>query len=198
MITIEDLQKGDSRKYKYVRYGHSGSKLHPFFGQVEKRVSPGDTAHTRVTLFRGTRRATPEEAAQDAADYLNGLTPEPAQVAFHTSTAREAEVIARLEATGKVGTRSEKLDTKPSEPRGKVAGFVYFIRNVRGAVKIGAAVNPLSRLRTFQTANDDNLELIGFIETDDMYGTEQKLHRQFRHARLRGEWFREDDIVVPA
>lgn len=146
-------------------------------------------------VYVGIVRVSSEEGMEAA--WKTWLAGDASLPPFHQSTDHESEVIRRLEATGKVGTRSEKLDTKPSEPRGKVAGFVYFIRNVRGAVKIGAAVNPLSRLRTFQTANDDDLELIGFIETDDMYGTEQKLHRQFRHARLRGEWFREDDIVVP-
>lgn len=152
----------------------------------------------------GNRRAfpcTPEGLTAAIAwrdEVLAGRTPEPAQPDFHTSTDREREVISRLEATGKVGSRTKNLDTKPSEPRGKVAGFVYFIRNVRGNVKIGAAKNPLKRLRTFQTANDDGLELIGFVETDDMYGTEQKLQRKFRKARVRGEWFREDGIEVPA
>lgn len=116
---------------------------------------------------------------------------------FHEVTEREEAVLARLVATGKVGSREKNLDTKPREPRGAVAGFVYFILNERGHVKIGAAKNPLKRLRTFQTANDGNLELVGFIETDDMYRTERRIQKTYRHARVRGEWYKAADVVIP-
>lgn len=68
------------------------------------------------------------------------------------------------------------------------ASWVYFIRRgTNGGVKIGYAENPHSRMRGMQTANEDELFLLGAIKGGRE--VEQELHRRFAAGRKRGEWF---------
>lgn len=68
------------------------------------------------------------------------------------------------------------------------ASWVYFIRRgTNGGVKIGYAENPHSRMRGMQTANEDELFLLGAIKGGRE--VEQELHRRFATGRKRGEWF---------
>lgn len=68
------------------------------------------------------------------------------------------------------------------------ASWVYFVRRgTSGGVKIGYAENPHSRMRGMQTANEDELFLLGAIKGGRE--VEQELHRRFAAGRKRGEWF---------
>ena len=64
---------------------------------------------------------------------------------------------------------------------------VYFIRNEKGRIKIGSAVNPDSRLRDLLTSTDENLTLIG--TKPGGASEERRLHRQFAFAHVVREWF---------
>lgn len=73
----------------------------------------------------------------------------------------------------------------------------YLILNNRNKyVKIGKSLNVLKRERTLQSEEPD-LTLIYYTDED----VETELHREYKHKRLRGEWFNLsekdiDDIVI--
>lgn len=70
------------------------------------------------------------------------------------------------------------------------AGAVYFIRavNGKGPVKIGFSTNAKGRLKTLQTSNHGELEIIAAIE--GTHEDEHSLHAEFNALRLKGEWFK--------
>lgn len=65
--------------------------------------------------------------------------------------------------------------------------WVYFIRAGAGAIKIGRSVNVGSRLATMQTANAEELRIVGRMPGGA--AVESMLHTRFAGARMRGEWF---------
>ncbi len=78
---------------------------------------------------------------------------------------------------------------------GERAGYVYFIENGTGHVKIGRSRDPEKRLRRFLTGNSSPLRLLHIVQTDDMHATERVFHDTFSrepHKRAEGEWFEID------
>lgn len=71
------------------------------------------------------------------------------------------------------------------------AGFVYFIADT-GAVKIGLALDPLSRLEDLQVGNPRRLRIVSWFPGGQ--ASEQFLHLEFFEYRIRGEWF---DLGAP-
>ena len=73
-------------------------------------------------------------------------------------------------------------------------GFVYFVKNNFGQIKIGWAVDPIERIKTLQTGSAQPLFLIGCI-----YGTrkdEGNMHRMFKAYHINGEWFSYDENIL--
>ncbi|MBY3043204.1 GIY-YIG nuclease family protein [Rhizobium ruizarguesonis] len=69
---------------------------------------------------------------------------------------------------------------------------VYFLgEDEKGCnrIKIGVAKNIAARRRKLQTANSEELRLLGWIETDDAFQVERLLHQKFDARHVRGEWF---------
>lgn len=71
--------------------------------------------------------------------------------------------------------------------KGDERSYVYVIKAYDGAIKIGIAVNPRSRLATLQTAQARPLELLYVIPGS--HKMEQALHQRLKESRLLGEWF---------
>lgn len=72
---------------------------------------------------------------------------------------------------------------------------VYFIRaGENGPVKIGVAVDIPRRMAVMQSGNHLPLKLIR--EMDGSYMEESWLHRYFREAHVRGEWFEYRDAML--
>jgi hypothetical protein len=66
---------------------------------------------------------------------------------------------------------------------------VYFMQvEPEGPIKIGIAVSVQSRLDSIQSASPYPISVIGIIPHGGIK-LERELHRQFKDARLRGEWF---------
>jgi hypothetical protein len=79
-------------------------------------------------------------------------------------------------------------------PRGGTAWeVVYFVR-AGDAIKIGRTANLAARLRALATASAVPLELLAAVPGGRE--VEARLHRQWRHLHLRGEWFRADEALV--
>jgi hypothetical protein len=77
--------------------------------------------------------------------------------------------------------------------RGDDRAHTYFIRRGSdGAIKIGRSIDPKKRLKQLQTANDETLELIGVLTTD----IESRLHSEFAHLSIAGEWFQASDVLL--
>lgn len=80
-------------------------------------------------------------------------------------------------------------------------GYVYFITDGHGHVKIGKADDPEQRLKGLQTGNAYNLEIYELIEVWDHKPScfdaqcfEHMLHRMFSKFNIRDEWFLEDPV----
>jgi hypothetical protein len=76
--------------------------------------------------------------------------------------------------------------------RPQAAEVVYFV-GAAEAVKIGRTRNVAARLRSLATASAVPLALLGTVPGDRQL--EARLHWQWRHLRLRGEWFRADQAL---
>lgn len=65
--------------------------------------------------------------------------------------------------------------------------MIYFVRDHGGVVKIGYSADPWARFSKIQSDSPSALMLAAVVEgeRDD----EARLHRQFDHLRLKGEWF---------
>lgn len=68
-------------------------------------------------------------------------------------------------------------------------GFVYVIQCGK-FVKIGVAVDVVSRLSMLQIGNPYDLKLLKSIDTHEPFALEQEIHRGLKKYRVRGEWFK--------
>jgi len=68
--------------------------------------------------------------------------------------------------------------------------MIYFVK-ANDRVKIGYAVNPLSRIKSIQTSSPYKLEVLLIIE--GTYEVERELHKLFHEYRRTGEWFEYGD-----
>ncbi|WP_319422415.1 GIY-YIG nuclease family protein [Pleurocapsa sp. FMAR1] len=75
--------------------------------------------------------------------------------------------------------------------------FIYFIFNAdSNAIKIGKAKDVYKRMKSLQTGTPVYLKLLKIIDKKagkEARDTEQSLHRQFKHLKLLGEWFKFND-----
>ena len=77
-------------------------------------------------------------------------------------------------------------------------GYIYFIKDNLGHIKIGVAQNVKTRLSSLQTANPMQLELYQVFKVENInvaHRIEQRLHSHFRDYRIKGEWFDEKPII---
>lgn len=66
---------------------------------------------------------------------------------------------------------------------------VYFVQSIDGGpVKIGWTTNLKERLSRIQKDLSINLKLLGILNTPSKH-EERRIHKQFKHIRLYGEWF---------
>ena len=98
-------------------------------------------------------------------------------------------VLQFLYASEMIRDFREYLTTVYFEGEKSNVHYIYFIRNIRtNNVKIGRSNNPEFRLRTLQTGNDSEMELMGYIEKcDKTY--EKQLQKMFKEYHVRGEWY---------
>ncbi len=78
--------------------------------------------------------------------------------------------------------------------------YVYFISTKRkNVVKIGIANNPNKRLKTFQTANHEELIILRVIKVENRalaFKLETALHKKFKRYHIRGEWFKLTPTII--
>lgn len=69
---------------------------------------------------------------------------------------------------------------------------VYFIGEQKGScdrIKIGVAKDIQKRRSNLQTCNPSALCVLGWINTEEPYVLERRLHQKFGKNRVHGEWF---------
>jgi hypothetical protein len=71
-------------------------------------------------------------------------------------------------------------------------GYVYIARADDGLVKIGSSAMPRNRVEHLR------LELLHILTTNRMRLAEYRLHRQYLHRWVRGEFFRNNRGAIPA
>lgn len=78
------------------------------------------------------------------------------------------------------------------------SGFVYFLKpeNAETPIKIGRAKSIERRIYQLQTSLPYDLEIVGFIETDDYISLEEEVHEKLKEYRLRREWFNIDENIA--
>ena len=76
-------------------------------------------------------------------------------------------------------------------------GYIYLIKDSSNETfKIGRIKDINKRIKTLQTGNCTELELIFSFKTDYAARLESMLHRRFEHYRLYNEWFRLPEDIV--
>ena len=71
---------------------------------------------------------------------------------------------------------------------------VYFLQTESGSIKIGSANNPENRLKIFQNGSVEYLKLLGTMPGGLI--REKEIQRQFRHLRIKGEWFSSEPELI--
>lgn len=84
-------------------------------------------------------------------------------------------------------------ETVPMFMSGDRGGFIYFITDDQGAIKIGFSGAPRIRLVALQSASSLPLRIITAVAGTE--SGEKALHRKFAHLRTHGEWFRDGDEI---
>lgn len=83
---------------------------------------------------------------------------------------------------------------QPRTPR-RQSSAIYFVRAGRaGHIKIGSASDVVARIKMLQTGCPDELQLLGAMAGNA--AMERRLHEQFAHLRVRGEWFEATDELL--
>ena len=77
------------------------------------------------------------------------------------------------------------IDAEPNAPWLESEGFVYFAK-AGDKIKIGWSMNPEKRMVQMQVGNPDTIEWVARSGTP---ADEKFYHREFKDARIRGEWF---------
>lgn len=77
---------------------------------------------------------------------------------------------------------------------GDTSGEVVYFLRAGDAIKIGYTTNLATRQRSLETASAVPLELLAFVPGDR--NEEARLHREWGHLHIRGEWFRADEELL--
>jgi hypothetical protein len=82
---------------------------------------------------------------------------------------------------------------KSRQRRPQPAEVVYFLRG-GDTIKIGYTTNLAARQRSLETASAVPLELLASVPGDRR--EEARLHREWWHLHIRGEWFHADEELL--
>ena len=100
----------------------------------------------------------------------------------------------RIKATTDIDKKVKGMGDIRKKEKFKKTGFIYFISNGLGQIKIGWAVDPIARLKVLQVGASEAFTLLGCIPLSTI--TEGEIHQKFKDYRLRGEWFSYDQFLL--
>lgn len=210
MLTIEDIRDTATNSgFRHVHEDHGGShRPRPFRAQDGAGNTHGAKDATRPARWKGSRRATAEESAQDYCDYINGSTvaqpPQPQlKSAGHKRVTKKHSPAVQAAAKA----YREALAAEKEAQGSSWLGYIYLVAETFGregngsalydgtlvsskAVKVGYSDSPPDegRMGGLQTGNPRLLVLLGTIRgtRDD----ESALHAKYISDNVLQEWFR--------
>lgn len=191
MLTPNDIRNPDNISgYSYVHHAASENNPanKPF--QAQRRIGPGNG---NTGWWKGKRRATAEEAAQDYCAYINGAgwqTEYQPRLPLRSAGHRR-ELIERARNEERMALQ-ERLNDIDDEERSTTdhPGYVYLIGETDTdlAYKVGhARTSAQNRMITLQTGNPRVLVLIGVIVGG--LELEAELHARYAGDNRLQEWF---------
>lgn len=77
-------------------------------------------------------------------------------------------------------------------------GYVYFIDDKNGHIKIGTTDNIDRRKRQLQTGNALELSLVHYVKLDSMadaFALESILHHAFNNYKVKNEWYKKEPVM---
>ena len=75
-------------------------------------------------------------------------------------------------------------------------GYIYLVRAESGEYKIGRSKNVSARMKNFATLAPFSFELIHTFPAHIFWKAERNLQNHFHDKRIKGEWYRLDQIDV--
>lgn len=182
-ITPRDLRNPKRESgYDYVGYSAQTSTCGHYKGQMR-----GDSSEEGY--WRGPRRKTPDEAAQDFCDWFNGnptASNHALVTAGHEYTIDETDKDPEYQAA--LGVMRDRKAQRAGRQ-----GYVYLIVEDRpgGALefgKIGYSTNPQKRVAELQTGNPRTLRLLYMKPGTE--AEERRIHQKHIKQNVLQEWFR--------
>lgn len=137
--------------------------------------------------WRGPRRATALEAAQDYCDYVNG-DPVALKAALKRAV-RSSDSTRDPMDDNEVKAALGVLRDARAQRQGR-QGYVYLIGEVGrwDAVKVGYSVKPSARVSELQTGNSRQLQLLAALPGTE--ADERALHMKYIDDNILLEWFK--------
>jgi hypothetical protein len=91
----------------------------------------------------------------------------------------------------------EPLRSKLVKPPAKDDGWLYFIGNGAGPIKVGVTRDtPRERLKALQTGNPTRLRVLFAIEAEDVLAAEKLAHNALTPAHVQGEWYEREAVLL--
>lgn len=185
MIRPSDIEnRARQTGYNHVQYSgvRNGSTKKPY-----QAIAYGGKLDRAGRSWKGPRRATALESAQDYCDHVNGghvVTTVHLARAGHTAVVNPDRVVVKR--------------APQNRPLRSGAGHVYCISDGT-ALKIGMTTDhPSNRIASLQTGNPRLLTVLASVEVDDAIAAERILHEHFMEYNLLGEWFQPHPSIFVA
>jgi hypothetical protein len=195
MITPMSL-RNTKRKSGFAHVGLNSSPDYPAKKPFQAYDGRAD-GPTRKHCWKGPRRATALEAAQDYCNYINGQKmPVPITLKSHghkrPKRSKKSAHPKRVEA-------NKLLAEAIADESADKSGWVYCIgeKGTNRFLKVGkCAGEPMDRLIGMQTGNPRTLYIAGAYWVEDRHAEEARLHAKFIHLNHAGEWFGQDPAIL--
>lgn len=195
-LTPRDI-RDDSRASGYSHvYVDNGGSTRPKPFRAEAGPYKQGTGAGNYT-WRGPRRATAAEAAQDYCDYINGgkvARTVPLKTSGHKGRRRPGRQVPP-EVAAAYGVLRDHRARQRAEAG--VKNYIYLIAEDGGEfVKIGESAKPIARPAELQTGNPRTLILLAQYEVTQLRNADKPVHQQFVECHHKDEWFRPTDAVL--
>lgn len=105
------------------------------------------------------------------------------------NTVNERMAVYGKDSVIDMGLQLYNLTTVPNSAN---KGYVYVVKSDTGHYKIGHTSDPHNRFNTFNVKLPMEIDFIVLIKTGNMTYLETIFHQQYKHKRVRGEWFNLD------
>lgn len=78
---------------------------------------------------------------------------------------------------------------KKSKITNKLYGYIYLLKSETGSFKFGRTSNINKRLKSYERTYPIKINLVYFIEVENMIDAETAILRNYKESQLQGEWF---------